>query len=130
MMSRLMGNLDTSDHRILSELQRDASLSMDVLSERVHLSRNACWRRIKAMEASGLIRGRVTLLDPARAGCPLQVIVLVRTSHHDAGWMAKFDTAVRAMPEIVGRGKWGERAPPAGIFLARKNAGVFMGSCG
>lgn len=102
MVSRLMGNLDTSDHRILSELQRDASLSMDVLSERVHLSRNACWRRIKAMEASGLIRGRVTLLDPARAGCPLQVIVLVRTSHHDAGWMAKFDTAVRAMPEIVG----------------------------
>jgi len=97
-----MQKLDTSDHRILAELQRDATLSMDDLAERVHLSRNACWRRIKQMEAAGLIRGRVTLLDPTLLGCPLSVIVLVRTSNHDAAWMERFDAAVRAMPEIVG----------------------------
>jgi len=97
-----MHKLDTSDCRILRELQRDATLSMDDLAERVHLSRNACWRRIKQMEAAGLIRARVTLLDPVLLGCPLSVIVLVKTSNHDADWMAKFDAAVRAMPEIVG----------------------------
>ncbi len=94
--------LDTFDIRILGELQRDATLAMDALAERVHLSRNACWRRIKRLEAEGVIRGRVVLLDPARLGCGLTAIVLIRASAHDPDWMARFDRAVRLMPEIVG----------------------------
>jgi Lrp/AsnC family transcriptional regulator len=95
-------SLDAIDTRLLSELQRDATLSMDVLSERVALSRNACWRRIRALEEAGVIRGRVALLDPAAVGCGLSVIVMMRTNRHDADWMAQFDRAVRALPEIVG----------------------------
>jgi Lrp/AsnC family transcriptional regulator len=95
-------SLDTIDTRLLSELQRDATLSMDELSERVALSRNACWRRIRALEEAGVIRGRVALLDPAAVGCGLSVIVMIRTNRHDADWMAQFDRAVRALPEIVG----------------------------
>jgi Lrp/AsnC family transcriptional regulator len=95
-------SLDTIDARLLSELQRDATLSMDDLSERVALSRNACWRRIRALEEAGVIRGRVALLDPAAVGCGLSVIVMIRTNRHDADWMAQFDRAVRALPEIVG----------------------------
>jgi Lrp/AsnC family transcriptional regulator len=93
---------DAIDARLLSELQRDATLSMDALSERVALSRNACWRRIRALEEAGVIRGRVALLDPAAVGCGLSVIVMIRTNRHDADWMAQFDRAVRALPEIVG----------------------------
>ena len=95
-------SLDANDARLLSELQRDATLSMDELSERVALSRNACWRRIRALEEAGVIRGRVALLDPAAVGCGLSVIVMIRTNRHDADWMAQFDRAVRALPEIVG----------------------------
>ncbi len=95
-------HLDTIDKKILDILQRDASVSMDALAEAVALSRNACWRRIKQMEAAGVIRGRVALLDPAAVGCGLTAIVLVRTSAHDDGWMARFDRAVKAMPEVVG----------------------------
>lgn len=94
--------LDTIDTRLLSELQRDATLSMDELSARVALSRNACWRRIRALEEAGVIRGRVALLDPAAVGCGLSAIVMIRTNRHDADWMAQFDRAVRALPEIVG----------------------------
>ncbi len=94
--------IDTLDNRILSELQRDTTLSMDALAERVHLSRNACWRRIRALEDAGVIRDRVALLDPAKVGCGLSVVVLIRTSQHDADWMARFDRAVRGMPQIVG----------------------------
>jgi len=95
-------DLDTIDCRILAELQRDATLAMDDLAEKVHLSRNACWRRIKQMEASGIIRARVALLDAGRLGCGLSVIVLIRTNAHSADWMTRFDKAVREMPQIVG----------------------------
>lgn len=90
------------DKSILSILQKDATLSVDDISERVNLSRNACWRRIKAMEADGLITKRVALVDPVKAGCPLTAIVLIRTSQHDTAWIAKFTQVLESMPEVVG----------------------------
>jgi Lrp/AsnC family transcriptional regulator len=94
--------IDEIDRKILAQLQHDASLSVDDISDRVGLSRNACWRRIRAMEAGGVIRGRVVLADPGAVGCPLEVMVLVRTSAHDATWMETFQRTIRAMPEVVG----------------------------
>jgi len=62
--------LDNFDHTILQELQKDATLSMDALSERVNLSRNACWRRVRQLEESGVIQSRYrnlkTQLNPPR----------------------------------------------------------------
>ncbi|MCB1381319.1 MAG: AsnC family transcriptional regulator, partial [Alphaproteobacteria bacterium] len=74
--------MDDLDRRILAQLQRDATLPLDLLGERVGLSRNACWRRIKVLEESGVLRARVALLDPARIGLGLTVFILVRTSSH------------------------------------------------
>jgi len=97
-----METIDTHDRRILAELQRDCSISLDKLGERVALSRNACWRRIRALEDRGIIRDRVALLDPARLGLTLSVIIQIRTSRHDADWLKAFASATRAMPEILG----------------------------
>ena len=94
--------IDKIDRAILQMLQRDASLSVDEVSAQVNLSRNACWRRIKAMEERGIIKGRVALVDPARVGVPLTVMVLIRTNRHDAGWLKEFQTALRGFPEVVG----------------------------
>jgi len=93
---------DETDRRILRELQRDAAQSLDALSERVALSRNACWRRIRRMEESGMIRGRVALLDAARLGLGLTAFVLIRAGAHDAAWLDRFQRAVRALPEVQG----------------------------
>ena len=93
---------DETDRAILRLLQNDATLSVDDISAQVHLSRNACWRRIKMMEQAGIITGRVTLVDPAKVGAPLTAMVLIRTNAHDADWMTRFQTTLRAMPEIVG----------------------------
>lgn len=93
--------IDETDKRILRAVQADASLSMDALSDRVGLSRNACWRRLKALEEAGVIRGRVTLLDPARLGCGLQALVMMRVAGHDPDWMTRFSRALQALPEIV-----------------------------
>ncbi len=97
-----MENLDDTDRRILRELQRDASLSLDQLSAAVNLSRNACWRRIKGYETAGLIDARVTLLNPDRLGLPLTVFIQIRTNAHEPGWLDRFKSATRAMPEIQG----------------------------
>lgn len=94
--------LDNIDRDILRLLQKDASLSVDDISGQVHLSRNACWRRIKAMEQAVVITGRVALIDPAKAGVPLTAIVLIRTNAHDANWMRTFQTTLQGFPEIVG----------------------------
>jgi Lrp/AsnC family transcriptional regulator len=94
--------IDKTDRRILQVLQTDASLSVDDISATVHLSRNACWRRIKALEQAGVIRARVALVDPAKVGVPLMAMVLIRTNAHDAQWMDQFQTALRALPEVVG----------------------------
>lgn len=94
--------IDETDRRILHLLQTDASLSVDDVSAAVHLSRNACWRRIKALESAGVIRARVALVDAAKVGVPLMAMVLIRTNAHDAHWMDKFQTALRSLPEVVG----------------------------
>ena len=96
-----MFEVDPIDRRILAELQRDATLSVDQLSERIDLSRNACWRRVKLLEKEGVIRGRVTLVDPEKLGLSLMVFIIVRTASHDPEWLARFKSAVTAFPEII-----------------------------
>lgn len=97
-----MTRMDQIDIRILSELQRDGTLSVEALSERVHLSRNACWRRVKALEEQGVLKGRVALVDPEAVGCGLSVFIFVRTDSHDPDWLQRFRQAVTGLPEITG----------------------------
>jgi len=94
--------MDERDRAILRELQRDASLSIEDLSARVHLSRNACWRRGKQLEDQGIIRARVALLDPAKLNLGLTAFIAIRTSAHDQAWLDQFSAAVRGIPEIIG----------------------------
>ncbi|GAW33908.1 leucine-responsive regulatory protein [Roseovarius sp. A-2] len=97
-----MTNLDEFDRKILTEVQRSADTPLDALGQKVGLSRNACWRRIKALEAAGVLRARVALLDAAKIGLPLAVFMQIRAAAHDADWLDKFARATRAMPQIQG----------------------------
>ncbi|MEO1138549.1 MAG: Lrp/AsnC family transcriptional regulator [Pseudomonadota bacterium] len=97
-----MGKFDTFDRKILNELQRDAGLGLEDLGTRVGLSRNACWRRIKALEEQGVIRGRVTLLDATKVNLGLAVFIQIKAAAHDAAWLAKFAEVTGAMPQIQG----------------------------
>lgn len=94
--------IDETDRRILNILQKDAAMPLDAIGEAVHLSRNACWRRIKALETAGVISARVALLDPAKLGLTLTVFIMVRTSEHSENWLTQFRKATRDMPEILG----------------------------
>lgn len=94
--------LDKTDRAILAELQRDASLTVDALAERIHLSRNACWRRVKQLEETGVIKGRVALLDAAKLGLGLTAFIAIRTAQHEEKWLEKFSRVVGEFPEIIG----------------------------
>ena len=98
----MAAELDEIDRRILAELQRDGTLSVDQLSERVSLSRNACWRRVKNLEENRVITGRVALVDADKLGLGLSVFIIIRTTNHDPEWLAKFRAAVTSCPEITG----------------------------
>ncbi|MEM7271135.1 MAG: Lrp/AsnC family transcriptional regulator [Pseudomonadota bacterium] len=93
---------DALDIKIMRELQRDASAGLEELGERVGLSRNACWRRIKRLEEEGVIQRRVAIVAPDAVGLGLQVFISVRTSDHYPSWLERFAKATRDMEEITG----------------------------
>jgi Lrp/AsnC family transcriptional regulator len=93
---------DSIDCAILAALQSDASISVEELAERVHLSRNACWRRVKKLEEDGVIRARVALINPEKVNLGLTAFIAIRTAHHEPDWLKRFSSAVRDLPEIIG----------------------------
>lgn len=93
--------MDRLDRHILQVLQADATVSIQVVGDRVGLSHNACWRRIKRLEEAGIIRKRVALVDPKLTGHGVTVFVTVRTSHHTEEWLEKFASGVAALPEVM-----------------------------
>jgi len=86
---------------MLLELQRDAGLSQRDLAERVGLSQNACWRRLRALEEEGIIQGRTLRLNRDKLGLGLVVFVMIKTRHHSASWLQTFRTHVQSIPDIV-----------------------------
>ena len=94
-------NIDENDRNILKALQRDASLSLENLAAQLSLSTNACWRRIKRMEADGIIARRVAIVDPEAVGLNMTVFVAVRTSDHSDKWLEKFAAAASSIEEVV-----------------------------
>jgi Transcriptional regulators len=97
----LAEELDPIDARILDILQKDASLSVADVAEKVGLSASPCWRRIKRLEDAGLIVRRVTLLDAARLGLDFEVYAIVKLNLPSSDNLAAFESAVAAWPEVV-----------------------------
>ena len=93
--------IDTIDWAILVVLQRDAAQSVAEVGERVGLSSNACWRRIKRLEESGVIARRVALVDPEKLGLATTVFVAIKTQRHDPAWLEAFATGIAGIDEVI-----------------------------
>jgi Lrp/AsnC family transcriptional regulator len=93
--------LDPIDRHLLTLLQVDATLSIQDLAERVGLTPNPCWRRIRRLEESGVIQRRVAVVDAAAVGLRLTAFVAIRTDKHSKEWLQSFARGIRAIPEIV-----------------------------
>lgn len=93
--------MDRIDNKILEVLQTDGRISNQELAEQVALSPSPCLRRVKQLEEDGYIRGYVALLDPAKIGLQLTVMVSVALTNHDSKVMKHFEETVATFPEVI-----------------------------
>lgn len=93
--------MDKTDKLILSRLQGDAALSVGDLAEIAEISKSACWRRIKKLEAEGVIDRRVTLLNASAIDLSLTVFISIRTNQHNEKWADQFREVVQDIPGIL-----------------------------
>lgn len=96
-----MTELDATDRRILSALQRDGRMTNADLAQKVGLSASACHRRAQRLEESGVIRGYVALLDPRKVERPTIVFVEITLSGQADELLDAFERAVRTIPDVL-----------------------------
>lgn len=92
--------LDAFDHKILLALERDGALTSAALAEQVGLSASACHRRVKALEAAGVIEGYAAILSEVALGRGATVFVAVTLENQRRETMAAFERAVAQCREV------------------------------
>jgi Lrp/AsnC family transcriptional regulator len=92
--------MDAFDKKILKILQADCTQSVSDIAKQIGLSTTPCWRRIQAMEKSGIIKGRVALADPEKLNVGLTVFVMIKTNQHNPDWLNDFSKVSKDFPEI------------------------------
>jgi len=93
--------MDDTDLKILRLLQAKPATTMTELADQVGLSQTPCWRRVKQLEASGVIVRRAILLDAHKLGFSVDVFAQLRIGRHDEDNLEAFEEAVREHPEIL-----------------------------
>lgn len=86
--------LDTTDWRIIKQLQANARMTNVELARRVGISPPPCLRRVRALEEAGIIEGYFTLLDEKAAGFELTAFAMV-------GLHAQAEADLRAFENLV-----------------------------
>lgn len=96
-----MDQLDLIDRKIIAALMADASQPIARIADQVGLSQTPCWKRIQKLEATGVLTGRVALVDPRPLGLDLTVFVSVEAPDHSAEWRDAFSRTIDNLPEIM-----------------------------
>ncbi|MBK5946934.1 AsnC family transcriptional regulator [Rhodobacter veldkampii DSM 11550] len=93
--------LDATDRRILTVLQKQGRISNAELAERVNLSASACHRRVQRLEEEGYIRDYVALLDTRKLGRPTTVFVEITLSGQADELLEAFEREVKKIPDVL-----------------------------
>ncbi|MEL7612277.1 Lrp/AsnC family transcriptional regulator [Vreelandella titanicae] len=93
--------LDRHDQRILTLLQQQGRITNNELAEQIGLSPAACWRRVKALEDSGVIRRFAALVEPSLVGQPLSALVMVTLVRHHIDNTVEFENRILQYPEVL-----------------------------
>ena len=87
-------SLDSTDWKILRELQRDGRVTNVDLASRVGLSPPPCLRRVQALERAGIINGYRALLDAEKLGFDVRMFAFV-------GLKSQAETELKAFSGLV-----------------------------
>ncbi|NRG18077.1 Lrp/AsnC family transcriptional regulator [Rhizobiales bacterium] len=93
--------LDPSDIRVLRILQRDASLSIAEIAREAGMSQTPCWRRIKKLKETGVIRHIVAVVDREAVGLGFVAYSFVKLTVPSRENMETFDKLIQRWPEVV-----------------------------
>lgn len=93
--------LDAADLRILRALQDDPEGSVESIGRAAGLSHTPCWRRIRQMEASGVLKGRVYRIDEKKVGLAVSVVTMIKLNRHDQEALDAFEKGAAELREIV-----------------------------
>jgi DNA-binding Lrp family transcriptional regulator len=96
-----MESIDKFDLAILQELQANARLTNAELAQRVGLSAAPCWRRVRALEAAGYIRGYHAEIDRQKIGLGVLAFVRLDTDRATGEVTRKLEDAIRKLPEVI-----------------------------
>ncbi len=96
-----MNSLDSTDLRILKELQLDGALSNVELAKRVFLSPSPCLARVKALEQNGVIDRYVAIANPAKLGLGLNVFISISLKTQSKEALARFEKRVAEHDEVM-----------------------------
>ena len=93
--------LDDFDRKILLQLQKDATWSMDRLAKHVGVSKTSAWNRVQRMQESGVIQRQVSIIDPVHIGLQETFFISIKTNRHQQEWLEKFDSVIHKWPQIT-----------------------------
>ena len=96
-----METLDKFDLAILNELQQNGRLTNAELAQRVGLSAAPCWRRVRALEESGFIRGYRAEIDRQKIGLDVLAFVRLDAAQNSGELLHKLEEAIRRLPEVT-----------------------------
>ena len=96
-----MEKLDRYDVQILNELQADARLTNAELAQRVGLSAAPCWRRVRALEEAGYIKGYHAEIDRHKIGLGVLAFVRLDADRNTGEGTREMEEAIRQIPEVI-----------------------------
>ena len=93
--------MDDVDKKILSIIQKDATIPLSELSKKVGISKTPSWNRIRKMEEEGIIKSKVTVLDNKKINLSIVVFLSVSVSSHSEEWLIDFQKILSQYDQII-----------------------------
>ena len=93
--------IDDIDKKILSILQKDATIPLTELSKKVGISITPCWNRIKKMQKEEIIISRITVVNNKKVNLPLIAFLSISIPNHTKEWLSEFTKIINKYDQIV-----------------------------
>lgn len=96
-----MYEIDKVDRQILHILQKDSSIPIADLAEKVNLTTTPCWRRVKRLEELGIIQNYIALINANKVNLNFIAFVQIKTSDHSERWYHNFSKIIIEFTEVT-----------------------------
>ena len=93
--------MDLIDKKILSQLQKDVTLSLSETASRAGISKTACWNRIRKMEEENIIKNKVAILNHSKINLPIIIFLSLTVYSHTKEWIKKFSETMNKYDQII-----------------------------